>query len=265
MSSPRPVYRRIADELRARIDSGELPPGAQVPTQQELVEQYGVARMTVRQALKVLENDGLVVSRRPQGLFVRDRAKMTYRPQAEFQRAPSDVMDRFMAAITSEGRSPSQTIEVSLVNAPAEVAQRLRVQVGATIVARRRVRWINGDPFNLNDSYYPLDLVNDSEIMSPDDVPRGTNQVLSDLGHHQVRAIDEIYVRMPTPEQIRRLELGPGTPVAVHLCTGYTADDRPVRCTVNVLPGDRHVILYERIRPDDSSTNGATTAAATWG
>jgi GntR family transcriptional regulator len=249
------MFRRIADDLRARIESGELAPGRQLPTQLELVEQYGVARMTVRQALNELVNEGLVISRRPQGFFVRDRKRMAYRPQSEFHRAPSAVMDRFMAAITEEGRAPSQTIEVALTTPPVEVQQRLNIDEKTTVVVRRRTRSIDGEPFNINDSYYPLDVAGDSEILSPFDIPRGANEVLTELGHDQVRAIDEIYIRMPRPDEVNRLDLAPGTPVALHICTGYTADDRSVRCVLNVLPGDRHVITYERLRPgggDDS-------------
>jgi DNA-binding GntR family transcriptional regulator len=158
----------------------------------------------------------------------------------------SPAMDRFSQQVSDEGRVPSMQIEVALVQATPDLAERLRVEAGATIVIRRRVRFINGEPVNINDSHFPLDLVKDSEIMSPAYIPRGTDRVLADLGHEQERAVDEIFVRMPTPDEIRRLGLGPGTPVAVHYDTGYTADDRPVACTVNVLPGDRHRIVFER-------------------
>lgn len=252
-SSSGPMFKRIADDLRARIESGELASGGQLPTQLELVEQYGVARMTVRQALNELVNEGLVISRRPQGLFVRARKRMAYRPQAEFRRPASATMDRFMAAISDEGRTPSQEIEVALAAPPLEVQQRLNVDAKTPVVVRRRTRSIDGEPFNINDSYYPLDIVENSEIISPFDIARGASEVLAELGYREERAIDEIYVRMPRPDEVSRLDLGPGTPVALHICTGYTTEERPVRCVLNVLPGDRHVIIYERLRPQDSA------------
>jgi hypothetical protein len=49
---------------------------------------------------------------------------------------------------------------------------------------------------------------------------------------------------------VQRLDLIPGTPVACHICTGLVADGEPVRVVINVLPGDRHVIVYERDRPE---------------
>jgi DNA-binding GntR family transcriptional regulator len=138
---------------------------------------------------------------------------------------------------------------VTVVAPPAEVAERLQLKPDEPAVARRRVRYLDGEPYNTNDSYFPLGLVQATEIMHPGDIARGTNQVLTDLGYEQVRAFDEFYVRMPTPDEALRLQLGLGTPVACHICTGITADDQPVRVAINVLPGDRHVIVYERAKP----------------
>lgn len=242
-----PAYRRIAEDLRQRITSGDLPPGSLLPTQQELSDGYKVARMTARQAIGALEHEGLVTSQQGKGATVRSRQFMVYRPQSESKPQPVlPEMDRYFQQITGEGRTPSQKIEVSLIEAPAEIARRLQVEEGSIIVARRRVRFINAEPVNTNDSHFPLDVVGESEIMSPADIPRGTNQVLTDLGYTQTRAVDEISIRMPTPEEAQRLALGTGTPIALLLVTGYTQDGRPVRCTSNVLPGDRHVIVYER-------------------
>ncbi|WP_433796543.1 GntR family transcriptional regulator [Actinoplanes sp. CA-252034] len=243
-----PAYQRIAATYRTGITSGELSPGDQLPTEHAIADRFGVARQTVRTGLSLLVAEGLIVARRPHGYFVRRREHMIYRPQEKSRPRPvtPEMVDRFSQQIADEGRVPSQRIEVTLVQAGPDLAERLRVEPGVPIVARRRVRFINGEPTNINDSHFPLELVKDSEIMSPAYIPRGTDQVLADLGHRQDRAIDEILVRMPTPDEIHRLGLGPGTPVAVHYDTGYTTDGRPVRCTVNVLPGDRHKIVFER-------------------
>ena len=106
----------------------------------------------------------------------------------------------------------------------------------------------------VNDSYYPLDLVQGTPVMLPESIPQGVSQFLADLGHVQTHALDEIWVRMPTQEQMRRLQLGPGTLVAEHIITGLTADDLPVRVVRTVLPGDRNVITFERTHPDHEGT-----------
>jgi DNA-binding GntR family transcriptional regulator len=246
-----PVYEQIADDLRAQILDGTLEAGGQLPTEAELTDRYQVARATVRQALTSLVNEGLILSVRPRGHFVRERQRLNYRPQVEFDpRPPAVQLDAFMAQQADEGRDPSQTIEVAIVVPPPLVADRLAGEPGEPVVVRRRVRYLAGEPFNTNDSYFPLTMVQDSEIMRPADIGRGANQVLAEQGYAQVRAVDEFFVRMPTPEDARRLDLGPGTPVACHVCTGFTADDEPVRVVLNVLPGDRHVIVYDRVRPE---------------
>lgn len=240
MSSDTPAYRKIAEDIRARITSGELAPGALLPTQQELQAQYGVARMTARQAVAELINEGLVTSQQGKGVTVREQRHIVYRPQSEFKPR------------TSRAQTLSQSIDVAVEAAPPLIAERLGLAIGARVIVRKRVRSLDGEPFNINDTYYSYELAANTELMDPIDIPQGSNNVLADFGYREVRAIDEFYVRMPHPEEIRRLRLSPGTPVAVHYVTGYTAKDEPTRCDVFVLPGDRHVILYERIHPDDA-------------
>ena len=252
MSAQLPAYRRIAEDIRARIASGDLPPGALLPTQQELQEQYGVARMTARQAVAELINEGLVASQQGKGVTVRSQDHMIYRPQSEFEPRISRGMDRFTAVLTKEGRMPSQSIDVAVTSAPRLIAERLGITPGSRVAVRKRIRSLDGEPFNINDTYYVYDLVANTEIMDPADIPRGSNNVLADFGYREVRAIDEFYVRMPDPEEIRRLRLRPGTPVAVHYVTGYTAKDEPTRCDVFILPGDRLAIRYERVHPENA-------------
>ena len=157
-------------------------------------------------------------------------------------------MDQFLTAMAEEGRKRSQRIEVSIIEPPAEVQRRLRLSEGDLVAVRQRVQYIDEEPSTTNDSYYPLSLVQGSEIMHPGGIAHGANYVLEELGYEQVRALDEIHIRMPTPDEVRKLNLGPGTPVAIHICTGFTEDGSPVRVVLNCLPGDRHVIVYERQR-----------------
>lgn len=255
MTSARSVYQQLANAYRLKIATGELQPGDRLPTEQELGEEFSTTRGTVREGLKVLVNEGLIVPARPRGYFVRQHELSYIRPQSEWRPQPaSPEMDRWMEEQTTLGKQPTQDISVEIIQPPPKVAERLNLAENELVVARRRLRSIDGEPFNLNDSFYPLDLVKGSDILNPADIPRGTNQALADLGYEQVRAIDEIEARMPLPDEAARLQLGPGNPVLVHRVTGFTADDKPVRCTVNVLIGSKHVMLFER-----SKANGITS------
>jgi len=82
---PRPPYQQVATKLRAAILTGKLAPGERLPTQVELSKTYGVARMTIQQALRLLRDDGLISTRQGSGMFVRQRAArpIALRPHIE--------------------------------------------------------------------------------------------------------------------------------------------------------------------------------------
>lgn len=243
-----PVYQRVAAELRERVTTGVYGPETQLPSEKQLMAEFDISRGTARAAVDVLVQEGLVSTRKGSGAFVRRRRPMLHRPQAEFEPAPSAEMDRFMAQITAEGRVPAQTIAVEVIPPPQYVADKLGSDA-KVVVVRRRVRSIDGEPYNINDSYFPLALVASSEIMLPNDIARGASQVLAELDAEQVRLIHEWHFRQPTPDEARRLELLPGTAVGVCWTVGYDATGRAVRCVYNVLPGDRNVVVYELRRP----------------
>lgn len=72
---PRPPYQQVANALRASILTRTLSPGEKLPSQAELARHYGVARMTVQQSLRILREEGLIVSRQGSGVFVRERTE----------------------------------------------------------------------------------------------------------------------------------------------------------------------------------------------
>ena len=72
-TSDRAVFRQIADQLREAIERGRLGENEQIPSETMLVEHYGVARMTVRHAIQVLQSEGLVLAEHGRGVFVRPR------------------------------------------------------------------------------------------------------------------------------------------------------------------------------------------------
>src|SRR5918997_3750320 len=71
--SDRPAYRQVADRLRAPIESGEWPAGFKLPSESQLMTQFGVSRVTVRLAVGALRAEGLILTRQGRGSFVRDR------------------------------------------------------------------------------------------------------------------------------------------------------------------------------------------------
>ncbi len=210
------------------------------------MEDHGVSRNTVRLALGELVNEGLVTRTPRRGTVVRDRRPLLIYPQRELEPQPSgELREAFAFAVTQEGREPSQYIEVLTVSPVEEIASRLELSDGELAVVRRRLRFVDGQPYNTNDSYFPRKLVADSAIARPGDIERGANRVLEELGHEQVRVVDDIWARMPNQEEAERLQLELGTPVMVYVRVGYDRYELPVRVAVSVLPADKHLIRYE--------------------
>jgi GntR family transcriptional regulator len=241
------LYRRIAEQLRDAIYRGELAPGERLPSEQELMERHDVSRNTVRLALGTLTSEGLITSSQGRGSFVRERAPLRFfasKTDSRERRARA-TRDAFMSDVAEQGRSGDLRIEVAIARADSTTAARLEIDEGTAVVVRRRVQYVDDEPYATADTYFPLELVKDSPITDPDDIPQGANKVLDDLGRPQVRFQDEITVRMPAADETHTLQIGPGTPVACLARIGYDADDTPVRLLITVLPGDRYTLIYD--------------------
>ncbi|MCL2418951.1 MAG: GntR family transcriptional regulator [Conexibacteraceae bacterium] len=241
------LYRRIAEQLREAIYRGELAPGERLPSEQELMDRHDVSRNTVRLALAALTSEGLIASSQGRGSFVREHAPLRFLASQtdSRQRRARSTRDAFMSDVTEQGRVGGLHIEVAIVRADATIAAPLELDEGSSVVVRRRVQSVDDEPYATADTYFPLELVKDSPITDPDDIPQGANKVLDDLGHAQVRFHDEITTRMPTADEARKLRIGPGTPVASLARVGYDTDDVPVRLFITVLPGDRYTVVYD--------------------
>lgn len=249
-----PRIPSIAADLRARIASGELGPGDKLPSTKELAAHYEISPQAIARVIALLKAEGAVWSRQGAGVFVRSWEPLVYRPQEEFkQRAPD--LDVFAALMSSEGRQGEQTIEVSTGVAEDPIRKRLQLPEGAMVAVRHRTSFLEGQPYFTDDSYVSLDIVRGSEWMTEGSVERGTNQVLAELGHELITALDEIYTRMPTANEMPRLGIVSGNmiPVIELISTGHDATGRPIQVTTNILPADRNVVVYERRRMAEES------------
>jgi DNA-binding transcriptional regulator YhcF (GntR family) len=84
---PRPPYVQVANAVRAAILTKVFKPGEKIPSGTELAKQYGVARMTVQQALRVLKDEGLIQSRQGSGVYVRERTERPIGLRPHIERA----------------------------------------------------------------------------------------------------------------------------------------------------------------------------------
>jgi DNA-binding GntR family transcriptional regulator len=241
-----PRMRQIADELREQIESGALPPGALMPSEPEVARSYGVSRQTARSALQLLEQQGLVIVRPRRGRIVRSTNRLVWH-LSEFELPENTGLassDAWETDIEKQGHDPTrQDLEVSTIAPPREIAARLNLDPEKDLcVVRRRVRFIDGKPSITSDDYFDEAVVRGTELAESEDTTR--EDILKEAGYEQVYDADEIIARMPTPGETRRLSINPGIPVVQLTRTAYTADDKPVRVMVAIVPSDLLILRY---------------------
>jgi DNA-binding transcriptional regulator YhcF (GntR family) len=130
---PRPPYQQVSSALRASILTGKLAPGDQLPSGSQLASHYGVARMTVQQAVRVLRDEGLVVSRQGSGVFVRERTArpVELRPVLERAFAAPDVTIDF-AGFSGETLNGALSEPLDKVRAGQLVPNSITIRILAT-------------------------------------------------------------------------------------------------------------------------------------
>ena len=243
--SDRPVYKQIADILRAQMDGGHLAPGAKLPSETELTVRFGTARGTVRDALQILASEGRTRSERGVGVFVReqpvvvlrDRHDRLARKHRQTGKGPLHV-DAAAAGVTLD----QVVLGVAEVPAPPDVAGRLGIAAGETVlVRRRRVDLTDGTPLQLANSYIPLDLA-DEQIRDPERTGV-TYARIEEQGHVLTRFTEELTFRMPAPDEAIALRLSAGVPIIRLVRVAY-AGKRAVECFVAVMAGDKYELEY---------------------
>jgi len=235
---PRPPYRQIAEQIRAAIYAQELPPGARLPSERELVQRFGTAPQTVRQALNVLKGEGLIIGRPGRGVFVREKP-FVHRLEAA---------RRFVTQAREQGRGAEvHLLDVVTTSASPAVAEHLALSADAPIVIRRYLLLLDGDPFELSESHFPAHFAEGTVVASTENVSPGAidHDLKERHGLEPARYLDELTVRMPIPGEVKILRLLPGTPVASVLRTYYDQSGNPFEVARYTLPGDRTTLVYE--------------------
>ncbi|ULR51041.1 GntR family transcriptional regulator [Streptomyces deccanensis] len=245
-----PPYRRIADDLRAAIAKGKLTPGEKLKSENELKDQYGTTRVTVRKALALLKADGLLVSEQGRGVFVRRRPSVSMRTTgANFRARRATGVSNFTAEAAAQGlRAEQRILSVERVPAPVEIAERLGVSPGTSVIVRRRAFFVDEEPMQLADGYYPDELFRGSSVEGSARIPGGVSSLIEDpagpVGQRIVRFVEDLEIRMPTPAEVATLRIPPGVPLARVLRSARVADGQVVEILDSRIPCDRHLFQY---------------------
>ncbi|WNF01198.1 GntR family transcriptional regulator [Streptomyces luomodiensis] len=196
-----PRYQVIYDDLVSQIRSGALAPGARLPGETDLAKQYGVSRMTVRQALDLLDSERFVVRRQGSGTFVSDHAEHGRR---------LNRLRSFADEVEGDGgTASSRVIRNETAPAPAEVAEVFGAAKGDRANRLTRVRLISGTPAALQDAWVPYSV---APSLSREPLLDGSlYRTLTERFGVELRHADQsMAATLLTAEQAELLDTAPG-------------------------------------------------------
>jgi GntR family transcriptional regulator len=239
-----PKYLRIHAELRDRITSGQWPAGTPLPAQRDLAAEFGVSIMTLRQALQLLADDGLIAARHGSGTYVAARYEYDL-----------GHLRSFAADLAAQGAEIRTRLLAAEVITPADEV-RARLGGPAQVLRLRRLRLASGRPLIMQTSYLPLPL---ADGLDPADLAeRGLYTVLAEHGQHRpgpgpagpglavTRAAETITPCVLGTLEAGYLELPAGSPALLSHRVSFTADGLAVVDDHAVLPGDSVAIAVNR-------------------
>ena len=226
----RPLYRRIEADLRGRIRTGELPPGARVETELELMERYGVSRATVRQALGGLIAAGTLEVRRGLG---------TYVASGRFEHTIGGFYS-FSREIERHGLEPgTEVLGLHREAASVAVAEALDLPAGAEVVALRRLRLAGPDPLVVETSHLPAERFPGLETVDFSQV-RLYDTLLSTYGCRPTRARESFEPVLLTDDEATLLDQRRGAPALRVERIAFDQDDVPIEFCRSTVRGDRY-------------------------
>ncbi|MEV0709254.1 GntR family transcriptional regulator [Nocardia aurea] len=251
-------YRDVADSLREDIQSGDYAPGSTLPKQNELAERFGVNIKTVRQAVALLESEGLVTPIRRRGTVVRERPPMKRMGTERYAKSKWKYGDTvaFAADREASGRPwkpTDQTQKVTLLEADAEVAEAYGIAPNTRVYERARTVRESGQPTHTLASYYLPEVVEGTPLVDPTPGPAGRGgglAVLTMQGYEPDHMTETIFARMPTPDEVKTLELPAGEPVMILTRRTFTADNVLVEFARGVHAASRFSWTYDFKLPD---------------
>ncbi len=245
-----PLYHQIANVLRSRIFGGDWSEGERIPAETNLAETFGVSLLTVRQALTLLENEGLLVRRQGAGTFVGEVSQPADRvllsvPLQEITTAIADL--------------PINVLGIDYTRGPSDVRRLLELAADEQAVQIRRVRLRDDRPMSYAISYLPASLGSD---LTPEQVAQPLLIEVIEAAHGirftQVHQSIEATIADPTAATVLGTQVG--APLLLVRRTYATASDKVSYVAINRYPS--HLFRYEMslVRQDDDEPRWAMDA-----
>jgi GntR family transcriptional regulator len=219
---PIPLHHQLEQFLREGIDDGRFPANERMPTEQELMDFFGLSRTPVRQALGKLTNAGLVIRKRSLGTIVL--------PQRFEEQLRS--LSTFTQEVTARGQTPRAHLEQFAVQtADPKRIKYLQLVQGAKVYYVQRVRYIDDVPVGVLESYIPVSVA--PYLLQTDFQETGPRQsiyyVLSNRHNIDlVRATETFKAVLLDRKRAALLNHPPDSPFLMRSRIAYDANERPI-------------------------------------
>lgn len=228
-----PLYYQIQQFLLQQIHAGVFKPGQAILSEQEISAQMGVSRMTVRQALKSLCNQGVLYSQRGKGTFV---------SQTKMEKNFRNVLSFTEEMRDSGWRPSSRVLAFETVLVDVNVAEALKLKSRDKVISLRRLRLADGVPMAIECSRIPAQLCPD--LVQTFDPVHSLYKTLEQRYQISIAFTEEVVeAALATPEESRLLQIAKHSPVFKFVRTSYLRDGKPVEYVNSTYRGDRYRIV----------------------
>jgi GntR family transcriptional regulator len=235
---PVPLYHQVKTAILREIEGGRWSPGDQLPTENELIEQFHVSKITVRQALADLAQMGYIRREQGRGTFV--------------QRPPIEEGPRELTSFTGEMRghgmsASSHVLQQDAIAAPFDVAECLQIPEGTPVLRLRRLRLADNEPMGLQTSFIPLHLVPGIEGATFENA--SLYEILATrYSLHAATARETHRAILVGREDAALLRVPSGSPALAAERLTRLSDGRPLEYVQSIMRGDRYKIVLDLSR-----------------
>jgi DNA-binding GntR family transcriptional regulator len=238
-----PVYLRVLDDLRSRIRSGQLEPGARVPSRNAIITRYGVGETAAKHALQVLIAEGLIEARPGSGCYVRKTPTADVL-EHDRPRAPGSPFG--VQALPGTGQRLTWEHQSEQEPAAASAASRLGVPPGTAVTTSTYLLRADGQPVQLATSVEPAELTEGTPVALPEHGPlagRGVIERMASIGIGVDEITEEVSVRPCSLAEAGTLAVPAGALVLV-VNRAHHAASRVVESAEVIVPADRFRLRY---------------------
>jgi GntR family transcriptional regulator len=242
VSSRIPLYYQLENVLREKITSGAYAGGDRLPTEIELIEEYKVSRITVRQALSALAEDGLIERKQGRGTFIAERKskKRKFTGTIHLTGSLDELIEMGMD-------TPVKVLEMNRVDADLHEAELLQLKVGSPIYRLKRLRLVEGKPYSLILNYLPENI---GSRLTMAELSSGAllHTMETKLGYTLDNAVQEIKAELADPYVAQVLDIRVGTALLSIERTVYSNQGIPVEFVHTLYRSDLYGYSVKLVR-----------------